>query len=143
MSSRPPILSPGGFVPQQAIAYADGASAIAVGGATPLPVTARTLAADVAPLSGMMTSSGVAGPFVPQLGRPIWLTLGGTWTGSATVQRSSDGGATWLPLTVGGQPWGSFTANANEPVAEDRDAAATYRLVVTIATGALSYRVSQ
>lgn len=143
MANRAPILSPGGFVPQQAIAYADAGGAVAVGVAAPLPVTARTIAADSAPLAGTATASVIVGPFVPQLARPIWLTLSGVWTGSAAVQRSGDGGATWLPLTAGGQPWGRFTANANEPVAEDSDGAATYRLVVTIASGALDYRVSQ
>ena len=76
-------------------------------------------------------------------GQPVVLQLSGAWTGTVTVQRSVDGGATRAPLTAGGQEWGVFTANACEPIWIEQEAAATLYLDVAIAQGTLAYRVSQ
>jgi hypothetical protein len=81
--------------------------------------------------------------FVPELDRPIWVSLAGNWTGTVELLRSVDGGATLLPLTVGGIRWGRFTANANEPVADESEAGAAYYLAAAVQTGTLNYRVAQ
>lgn len=144
MPDSPAILSPAGFVPEHALAFADPSGrAVRVGAGAPLPVRTAIAAAGSIPLAGTASASGAVGPFTPELGRAIWLTLSGTWTGKAQVMRSIDGGATLLPLTVGGQEWASFTANANEAVGEESVAGAAWYLAITLASGTLAYRVQQ
>lgn len=139
-----PIQAPAGFVPVQALSFGGiGGTATAVDGDNPLPVATRLGAAGTAPLAGTAAASGTVGPFAPQLGRPVWLTLSGSWTGTVQLMRSEDGGATLLPLTLAGAPWGSFTANCNEPVAEETVAGATYHLALTLGSGSVTYRVAQ
>ncbi len=135
---------PAGSVPQYALAFgAVDAPAVAVHAGNPLPVTAVRGAAGVAALAGEMVASGEAGPFVPELDRPIRVTLTGSWSGAVSLLRSTDGGATRLPLTLGGALWGRFTANANEAVAEESEAGASYYLAASLAGGTLAYRVAQ
>lgn len=144
MSDPISTLAPGGFVPRQAVAFADAAGfAVPVGMATPLPVATLIAPAASTALTGTATTSLVAGPFTPELGRAIWLTLSGTWSGNVALERSTDGGATRLPLTVGGQSWATFAANANEPIGEETVSGATYYLSVTLTSGTLSYQVAQ
>lgn len=141
----PEVRIPSAYVVPNAVAFGlAGDEASLVTAATPLPVT-LSHAADAAPaaLTGSTAASIVAGPFEPQPNRPIWARLTGSWTGSVTVQRSTDGGATKLPLTIGGQSWASFTANAQEVVAEESEAGASYYLAITLSAGTLGYRVSQ
>jgi hypothetical protein len=143
-SPTAPILAPAGYVPEHAVAFgSQGGPATPVDLANPLPVALTLATAVSAALSGSATTSASVGPFIPQLGRAIWITLAGTWTGSVQVMRSNDGGATLLPLTAGGAPWGGFTTNCNEPVAEETVAAATYYLAIAIASGTVSYRIAQ
>lgn len=94
-------------------------------------------------LTGTASASKTDGPFSPDLGRPIWVTIAGAFTGSVTVLRSIDGGATRQGLTVVGQPWGVFTGPVNEAVAEETVAAATYYLSIVLTSGSLTYRVEQ
>lgn len=119
------IIAPAGYVPVTAIAHDNGSGNAQVAQRShPLPVTPVSSPALSTPLAGTATASGQFGPFVPEAGRTIWVTLSGTWTGTVRLLRSTDGGATRLPLTVAGEPWGVFTAPANEPVTEDATAAA-------------------
>ena len=135
---------PAGFVPQYAVAFGavDG-PAVSVNMANPLPVRSVVAEAATVALAGIATASGVFGPFVPALDHPIRVTLSGAWTGAVELVRSVDGGATKLPLTIGGERWGRFTGNANEIVTEEREAAASYFLAVALQSGTLAYRVSQ
>lgn len=141
------VLAPGGFAPSVALAFgALGESVTQVDASNPLPVGVRLPEASPStstPRAGTASVSTMVGPFVPQLARAIWLTLSGTWAGTAQLLRSTDGGATKLPLTIAGASWGSFTANGNEPVAEESDAAATYYLSITLTSGSVTYRVAQ
>ena len=139
-----PIVLPAGYVTEQAIAFgnADGTANL-VSADDPLPIRAIVGPAASAPLAGTAVSSTIAGPFAPDPGRPIWLTLSGTWSGRAQLLRSTDGGATALPITVAGQVWGSYTANCNEAAAEETVAGASYYLSVTLASGTLAYQVQQ
>ena len=135
---------PAGFVPQYAMAFGavDG-PAVAVQTDNPLPVRAVRRPAEAAALTGTMATSGVAGPFVPELDRPIWLSLSGDWQGRVDLLRSVDGGATMLPLTIAGERWGRYSANANEAVGDDSEAGAAYYLSVALHGGTLTYRVAQ
>lgn len=144
MSFDPPVAVPAGYLTGQAIAYTTPIDrAVLVSTATPLPVTATPVPAASVPLAGTTNTSAVLGPFTPQLARPIWLTLSGAWTGAVQLQRTTDGGATRQLLTAAGQPYGSYTANANEAVVEESCAGATYYLAVTLTSGTLTYRVAQ
>ena len=144
MSFDPLVALPAGYVTGQAIAYTTAADhAVLVSTTTPLPVTQTRGTTTATPLAGSTSATATLGPYTPELGRPIWLTLTGVWTGNAQLLRSVDGGTTKLPLTAAGQPYGSFTANANEAVTEESCAGATLYLLATITAGTLTYRVAQ
>lgn len=136
--------APAPYVPYHAIAYAGPSDeALPVSADQPFPVMATFGASASEPLTGSASASAVVGPFTPELGRAIWLTLSGSWSGSVTVKRSTNGGETKLPLTVGGLAWATFTGNANEPVAEESVGGADYYLDITLASGTLVYEVAQ
>src|SRR4051794_26965052 len=100
-----PIQNPAGYVPEHAVAFADvDGTAVPVAAAKPLPVSLSQTAN--AALAGTAAATGLIGPFQPVLGRPVMLALSGTWSGTVKVTRSTDGGATKLPLTVVGTLWG-------------------------------------
>lgn len=143
--SSTPIINPGGYTPARALVFADtDGTAVQVSLASPLPVSMGAgSAAAPAALSGSLSASGAAGPFTPLTGRPVVLALSGTWSGTVRVQRSTDGGTTRLPLTVGGSTWAQFTGNCCEPVWEENEAGAQLYLAVTVISGTLTYRVAQ
>jgi hypothetical protein len=144
LSSVRPIDAPADYVTQHAVAFGKlGEPAVGVDGDHPLPIVATFAPAAASPLSGSTSANGLLGPFVPQLGRPIWLTLSGSWSGTVQVMRSTDGGATLLPLTVGGIGWGSFGANAQEAIGEETVAGAEWYLAVALSAGTLSYSIGQ
>ncbi|WP_232495037.1 hypothetical protein [Novosphingobium kaempferiae] len=139
-----PIIPQSKYVTPVAVGFADGQGALSiVGSDVPLPVSTVRNAPTPAPMSGSSSTSIIAGPYAPITDTPIHLQLSGTWTGSVALQRSIDGGVTRQGLTVGGAPWAQFTANANEAVWQEGEAAATFYLAITIASGTLTYRVSQ
>lgn len=144
MTTRP-VDAPGGYVAVHAIAFGSGDGiATFVDTANPLPVTASFAAASSAPLAGTLSSSGQAGPFAPQPGRDIWLTLSGVWTGTVQLLRSIDGGTTRLPITlIDGSTKGLFYGAINAPVADESVAGATYYLQFTAVSGTLAYRMEQ
>lgn len=138
------VETPAKFVPQYGMAFGQaGTPAIAVDPAHPLPVQFVQTGTGAAAVEGSTAAALLAGPFAPVLGREIRLALSGTWAGSAQLLRSVDGGATKLPLTIGGSAWATFQANCNEVVAEETEAGATYYLQLTPASGTIAYRVSQ
>jgi hypothetical protein len=139
------VEAPGGFVPQIALTFGarDGA-AVAVDRANPLPTRAVTAAAASVPLAGASADSGVFGPFAPDLSRAIVVTLAGEWSGTVTLLRSSDNGATRRPLTfIDGSPKGVWSGNVNAAIGEESVAGATYYLQFARTAGTLSYRVEQ
>lgn len=146
MPSTGTVTAPAGYVPRQAISFgSEGAAAIAVDDSNPLPVRPiASVGATSTPLAATTTASGASAAFAPQLSRAIWLTLSGVWTGSVTLQRSTDAGATWNALTYGdGSARPAWTANMQATIAEETVAGATYRLLITITSGSLSYRMEQ
>lgn len=138
-----PIQSPAAYIPSRATAFADvDGTSLLVSASNPLPVSIGAAAA-AAPLAGSTSVTGVIGPYLPAAGRPVVLALTGTWSGTVTIKRSTDGGITKLPLTIGGSAWGQFTANACEPVWEENEAGATFYLDVALTSGSLTYRLAQ
>ena len=138
-----PIQNPAGYAVTRAIAYADiDGSMVQVAAAAPLPVSIGASAATT-PLAAASSVSTVAGPYQPALGRAVILALSGTWSGTVTVTRSTDGGTTRLPLTVNGTAWGQYSGNVCEAVWEESESAARLYLEITLASGSVSYRLAQ
>ncbi len=123
------------------VAISNATLAVNVSNAAPLAVSVA--ATTTAALAGAASASGVVGPFTPVLGRAAILALAGGWAGTVKVTRSTDGGATRLPLTVAGSAWAQFSGNACEPVWEESDATARLYLDLTLTSGTLNYRLSQ
>jgi hypothetical protein len=48
-----------------------------------------------------------------------------------------------LGLTIGGQPWGTFSGNCNEPISFESCSNALYYLQVALVSGAATYRFGQ
>lgn len=144
MPETRPIDVPAYFVPVSAVAFGErGTDAQFVAASNPLPVRNAMPVPTFVALQGSTTTNATVGPFVPSVGHPILLTVSGNWAGTVTVLRSSDGGATLLPLTLAGEPWASFTTNVNEAVAEEAGPGASYYLQITVTSGTVAYRVSQ
>lgn len=148
MSPPFPITFPAGYAPAFALGYADNAGDFAlVALDAPLPVqnvdSAQVSVPVPAPLEGSATTTVAIGPFAPAANLPVVLSLAGAWQGTVQLERSTDNGATRLPVTVGGAPWGRFSANACEPVwIENEDGAELY-LAIAVTSGTLSYRIAQ
>lgn len=152
MSQKMPITIPARYTTPTAMGFTDPAGTLAlVSQGAPLPVVVTNPAGGTAPpaaaiptaLEGKTATTMVAGPFRPAAGIPIHLQLSGTWTGRASLERSTDDGATRQGLTVGGSSWASFSTNANEPVWQENEAGVTFWLNVELASGELTFRVSQ
>ena len=71
------------------------------------------------------------------------LSLSGTWAGTIKLIRSTDGGATKLPLTINGTAWAQFTTNCCEAVWDESDAIARFYLDITLTSGTDAYRLAQ
>ena len=144
MPGQTPIETPAKYAPVAAIGFADETGNFVLASADrPMPVGSAPRPESPAALFGMVTLDSLAGPFEPVPGRPVVLQLHGDWTGTVQLQRSVDGGTTRVPVTIGGQAWARFTANACEPVWAEEEAGAQLYLDCRIASGSLSYRVSQ
>jgi hypothetical protein len=98
------------------------------------------------------TATHILGPFTPQLGRQMWLTLDATVAASGTAQllRSTNGGTTQLPLTRNSTPIGNYAFGSeagvivNEPLPyAETDATATYYLTITLTAGTVTVRLAQ
>lgn len=142
MPDTPLVDSPAGFVPRQAVSFGgEDTAAVAVTRTTPLPTEAITAPATSTPLIGTSTAAQVAGPFVPDLGRNIVVALSGNWSGTVQLLRSTDGGATRLPLTPAGITMGQYGApGVDTPWVETEAGAAFY---LSLPGAGISYRVSQ
>lgn len=134
---------PGGFAPAVAMGHDGGTRDFAlVSEARPLPT--RTVAiAEPSALAGSASVARTAGPFVPVAGKPVILALSGEWQGTARLLRSTDGGATLLPLTIARGEWGPYSANACEPVWEESEDGASLWLELAPTGGTIARRVSQ
>jgi hypothetical protein len=148
-----PVKLPAGYAPAFAVGYADASGNLVLAGpGDPLPVTLDSGTIEVqavesapppAPLSGSASASGLAGPFAPVAGRAVTLALSGSWDGTVQLTRSTDEGATRLPLTAGGLPWGVYTANACEQAWFESEEGAELYLEIALASGEVDYRIAQ
>jgi hypothetical protein len=140
-----PISYPGRYAPGVAVNFADATgSARQVSESSPLPVTlAAVTAAQPAALAGVAAAAVTVGPYAPSAGKPLILSLSGSWTGTVSLLRSVNGGATRLPLSLAGAPWGVFSGNACEPVWDETESAATFYLQLAPTSGAVTYRLAQ
>jgi hypothetical protein len=86
------------------------------------------------------TISGADGNPVPFSGK-CNLTLSGTWTGSAALERSFDGGTNWHNCTLPDGTANSYTANVSV-VFEEPEPGVIYALNPSVSTGTLNYRFS-
>lgn len=102
-------------------------------------------ASGVAPVTASLTATGNTSAFPAVAGRPININITGSATGlSARTTRSFDNGATWLPLTINGQPWAVWTGNVSEQAWVETEANIQFRVEVTaIAGGTATIRISQ
>ncbi|MDT0575723.1 hypothetical protein RM533_05950 [Croceicoccus sp. F390] len=138
-----PILSPAGYTPEFAMAFANqSGSSQQVSSGAPLPVTFATPAGPP-PMSGKATLDKRAGPFLPRPGRAVMLVLSGTWQGTVRLLRSTDGGATTFGLTAAGLPYGEYSTNICEPVWEEAEEGAALYLDMKVTSGSISYRLGQ
>ena len=143
MSDPIPLQTPGGYATAFALGLDDGSGNLAlVADTRPLPVRASPPVIPAA-LEGSTAADLLAGPFEPATMVAVYCSLSGDWEGSVTLKRSTDGGATLLPVTAGGGEWANFRANACEPVWEESEAGATLWLDCRITGGTLTYRLSQ
>ena len=137
-----PIAVPAGYAPAYAMGYSGGDGQLAlVSGAAPLPVA--TSAPAPAPLAGQSAASEVVGPFEATPGRVVTVTLAGEFEGTARLLRSTDGGATRVPLRVGGAAWAEYTQPGCEQAWAETEQGASFFLDIALVSGAVSYRVSQ
>jgi hypothetical protein len=88
-----------------------------------------------------LSSTGAGTEFSATTGRPIFLSVTGTWVGTIKVQRSHDGGDSWNDMTAGGAAWASFTANCDEVVDEAAHSALLYRVHFTRTSGTAECRL--
>lgn len=148
-----PIKTPAGYVPAFAVGFSgpDGDLEI-VESASPLPVALSSadplavtpgFAPAPAALAGAAATSGVIGPFAPVAGRPVVLSLNGSWEGTVQLMRSTDLGVTLHPVTAGGFAWGRYSANACEPVWEEQEEGAQLYLDIALTSGSVGYRIAQ
>lgn len=138
-----PVINPAGYVPVFAVGYSDDAAgSFSVSPSRPLPVAPVVLNKPT-PLTGSVSASGQVGPLAVLPRQPVMLALSGTWTGTVTVLRSTDGGVTRLGLTILGQAYGQFTANGCEPVWEEAEDAAALYLDIALTSGTVTYRLAQ
>lgn len=143
MTSKTPVTPPARFASPSAVGYTDANGDLSlVTSASPLPTYVAKVAG-AAPMAGQASTTALIGPFTPAPGLPVHLLLTGTWTGTISIERSIDDGASRQPLTAGGMPWGRFSVNANEVVWQETDPAAQLYLNATLTAGTVSYRVSQ
>ena len=144
MPTKHPIAPPASYVTPAAVGFADAAGDLTlVSHANPLPVGQPQGAAAAPPLSGTANGTQIVGPYAPVPGRPVHLQLGGEWTGTVRLQRSSDDGATLSDVTAGGLPWAVFDGPANEAVWQESEDGVTLHLAIALIDGTLTYRVSQ
>lgn len=140
-----PVQTPADFVPMMAISFgAIGAPATPVTTDAPLPVREMPGAARSAAVTGTADAAATSAPFAPDLGRAVWITLSGAWSGRVQLLRSVDGGATRLPLTLpDGSEKGVWHGNANAIAHVETEAGALLFLDLRPAGGTIGYRVAQ
>jgi len=99
-------------------------------------------------VTGAFTATGPSERFAPDsrpgAPRRFNLSLWGTFSGSVRVERSFDGGATWLECSRDGAGTPAAYAAPISVVMEEPEAGVLYRLnCTTRSSGTVNYRLSQ
>jgi hypothetical protein len=89
-------------------------------------------------VAGTFTATGASSPFLVR--GPFNVSVWGTFSATTLLQRSFDGGTTWLTRTDASGN-GSYTAETSFVVTEP-EAGVLYQLSSTWASGTVSYRLS-
>jgi hypothetical protein len=106
-------------------------------------VSAFFAASGVTPVAATFTGTGHSASFSPLSGRGFNVSLWGTFVGTVQLERSFDGGTTWLPITAAGTQLYAWTAPASESASDD-ETGVLYRLnCIAYTSGTVNYRVSQ
>ena len=107
------------------------------------PAAAGLPASGVTAVVSTFGATGSSATLTPIAGRGFNVSIWGTFSASVQLERSFDGGTTWLPITAAGVQLFVWTAPASEVNQEDQISVA-YRLRCTAYTsGTVSYRISQ
>lgn len=138
----PTVSAHADIAPPHALAFGNlGDPAQLVSANRPLPVQPQTLPGTSTPVQGTASTSAILGPFLPQLGREIVLTLSGTWVGSVALTRSAHDGPQ-LPATLSGRAL-IWTSALNEIVWLETEAGVALYLDFVRTSGSLVYRIAQ
>jgi hypothetical protein len=106
-------------------------------------VGAGYLASGLDPVASTFTATGQSSALTPVAGRGFNISLWGTFVATVRLERSFDGGTTWLPITANGTGLMNFTAACSEQWSDD-EVGVQYRLNCTAYTsGTVNYRISQ
>lgn len=96
-----------------------------------------------ATVTGSLGADGRGTVFQPIANKPFNLFLTGSFTATATVQRSYDNGVTWLTVTKPDLTDAAFTAPINLVISEP-EALCLYSVLVSgYGGGAVAYRFGQ
>jgi hypothetical protein len=95
---------------------------------------------------GTLSAVGASAAVFPRADlcfREFNISLWGTFSATIAVQRSFDGGVTWLPLTLAGVATAQYTAPCSEMIGNPEMGVA-YRVACTsFSSGTINYRISQ
>lgn len=142
MPSQKPIVSPARFAPATAIGFSDEETGLVlVSNGKPLPV--QTVRQSPNALIGTLSGAATSGPFAAVPGLPIVVALGGEWQGTIRLLRSSDGGASKMPLSASGIALGYFSQPGVEQVWEETQEDITFFLQADLSAGEAIFEVSQ
>lgn len=95
------------------------------------------------PVIGAFTGTGRSAPFVPVPGRNFNISVWGGFTATVRLERSFDGGTTYLPVTADSNGLLTFTGPVSEQWNEP-EAGVSYTLNCTAFTsGPVNFRISQ
>jgi hypothetical protein len=94
-------------------------------------------------VEGVLTGDGRSTSFQPIPGKDFNIYLYGTFTATATLQRSFDGGTTWLSAAKPDLTAAAFTAPVNFSANEPRASTIYSWLISGFGSGSISYRFEQ
>lgn len=101
------------------------------------------IAATSTPVTASLTASQRSPAFTPQLGRAIVGYADAGWTGTLTLQKSRDGGSTWVNATLGSELI-QYAASFDEEVDDATQAGVVYAWLASASnTGTANVGLSQ
>lgn len=107
----------------------------------PLSTDPNFAPAPAAVTAALTSAAPTSGAFTPQVGRPVSLTITGTWDGTIKVQKRRDSGA-WSDMTLFGAATLVFSGNCDEVIDESNWPATDYQVVrVNATSGTANIRI--